>query len=81
MLARVVVCCAVRCVLCCVLCAVCCVLRWTHARLRHQFMGVEIPAEYGGSESNFMSAIILIEELAKVLLNYGSRIIAFIRVD
>lgn len=30
------------------------------------FMGVEIPAEFGGSESNFMSAILLIEELAKV---------------
>lgn len=30
------------------------------------FMGVEIPAEYGGAESNFMSAIVLIEELAKV---------------
>ena len=29
-------------------------------------MGVETPAEHGGTESNFMSAILLIEELAKV---------------
>lgn len=30
------------------------------------FMGVEIPAEHGGTEASFMSAILLIEELAKV---------------
>ncbi|KAL2916466.1 hypothetical protein HK105_203899 [Polyrhizophydium stewartii] len=29
-------------------------------------MGVETPAEYGGSESSFMSAILVVEELAKV---------------
>lgn len=29
-------------------------------------MGVEVPAEYGGTDASFMSAIIVIEELAKV---------------
>lgn len=29
-------------------------------------MGVEIPAEYGGTESSFGSSIVVIEELAKV---------------
>lgn len=29
-------------------------------------MGIEIPAEYGGAESSFTSAILTIEELAKV---------------
>ncbi|GBG25190.1 Short/branched chain specific acyl-CoA dehydrogenase, mitochondrial [Hondaea fermentalgiana] len=29
-------------------------------------MGVEIPAKYGGSEASFLSAILVIEELAKV---------------
>jgi len=29
-------------------------------------MGIEIPAEYGGSEASFTTAIIAIEELAKV---------------
>jgi alkylation response protein AidB-like acyl-CoA dehydrogenase len=31
-----------------------------------QFMGVETSAEHGGAESSFTSAIIVIEELAKV---------------
>ena len=31
-----------------------------------QLMGIEIPAEYGGSEASFTTAIIAIEELAKV---------------
>lgn len=31
-----------------------------------KLMGIEIPAAYGGSESSFTSAIIAIEELAKV---------------
>jgi short/branched chain acyl-CoA dehydrogenase len=29
-------------------------------------MGIETPAEYGGAESSFTSAIIAIEELAKI---------------
>ena len=29
-------------------------------------MGIEIPAEYGGAEASFTTAIIAIEELAKV---------------
>jgi alkylation response protein AidB-like acyl-CoA dehydrogenase len=29
-------------------------------------MGIEVPAEYGGSEASFTTAIIAIEELAKV---------------
>ena len=29
-------------------------------------MGIEIPAEYGGAEASFTSAILTIEELAKV---------------
>jgi short-chain 2-methylacyl-CoA dehydrogenase len=29
-------------------------------------MGIEIPSEYGGSEASFTSAILVIEELAKV---------------
>lgn len=30
------------------------------------FMGIEIPLEYGGSGSNFMTAILAVEEIAKV---------------
>uniref|UniRef100_A0A336MXH0 Short/branched chain specific acyl-CoA dehydrogenase, mitochondrial n=1 Tax=Culicoides sonorensis TaxID=179676 RepID=A0A336MXH0_CULSO len=30
------------------------------------FMGIEVPEEYGGSASNFMTSILAIEELAKV---------------
>ena len=30
------------------------------------FMGVEIPAEYGGSGSNFFSSILVVEEISKV---------------
>lgn len=44
--------------------------RWSACRdrvsVQRQFMGVEIPAEHGGTEASFMSAILLIEELAKV---------------
>jgi short-chain 2-methylacyl-CoA dehydrogenase len=29
-------------------------------------MGIEVPAEYGGAEASFTTAIIAIEELAKV---------------
>lgn len=29
-------------------------------------MGIEVPAEYGGSESSFMTSIITIEEVSKV---------------
>ncbi|MFW5966073.1 MAG: acyl-CoA dehydrogenase family protein, partial [Persicimonas sp.] len=29
-------------------------------------MGIEVPAEYGGSESSFFTAILAVEELAKV---------------
>lgn len=29
-------------------------------------MGIEIPAEFGGAESSFTSAILTIEELAKI---------------
>lgn len=29
-------------------------------------MGIEIPSEYGGSDASFTTAIIAIEELAKV---------------
>ena len=29
-------------------------------------MGIEVPEEYGGTGSNFMSAILTVEELAKV---------------
>ena len=29
-------------------------------------MGIEIPAEYGGAQTSFTTAIIAIEELAKV---------------
>lgn len=31
-----------------------------------QLMGMEAPAEYGGSEFNFMTTILAIEEIAKV---------------
>jgi short/branched chain acyl-CoA dehydrogenase len=31
-----------------------------------QLMGIEIPSEFGGAESSFTSAILTIEELAKV---------------
>ncbi len=31
-----------------------------------QLMGIEIPVEYHGSGSNFMSTIVAIEEIAKV---------------
>jgi short-chain 2-methylacyl-CoA dehydrogenase len=34
--------------------------------LTSQLMGIEIPAEYGGSEASFTTAIIAIEELARV---------------
>lgn len=30
------------------------------------FMGIEIPEEYGGSGSNFMTSILAVEEIAKV---------------
>ena len=29
-------------------------------------MGIEIPDEYGGTEASFMSAILVVEELAKI---------------
>lgn len=48
--------------------ALTCELAAAYLAPRVQFMGVEIPAEHGGTESNFMSAILLIEELAKVRL-------------
>ncbi len=31
-----------------------------------QLMGIETPADFGGAESSFMSAVLVIEELAKV---------------
>lgn len=31
-----------------------------------QLMGIETPAEFGGAESSFMSAVLVIEELAKI---------------
>jgi short-chain 2-methylacyl-CoA dehydrogenase len=34
--------------------------------LTDQLMAIEIPAEYGGTEASFTTAIIAIEELAKV---------------
>lgn len=30
------------------------------------FMGIEIPEEYGGAGSNFMTSILAVEEIAKV---------------
>lgn len=35
-------------------------------RLMLQLMAIEIPAEYGGTNASFTTAIIAIEELAKV---------------
>lgn len=29
-------------------------------------MGIEVPAEYGGAESNFFNLILIIEEISKV---------------
>lgn len=36
------------------------------SRLIFQFMGVEIPASYGGAEAGFFSVAIIVEELAKI---------------
>lgn len=36
------------------------------ALFSHGLMGVEIPAKYGGTDSNFGSSIVVIEELSKV---------------
>ena len=36
-----------------------------------QFMGIEIPAEYGGTGSSFTAACIMVEELAKVSCAHG----------
>lgn len=30
------------------------------------FMGIEIPEEYGGAGSNFMTSILTVEEISKV---------------
>jgi len=37
-----------------------------HGLFDHGFMGMEIPEEYGGSEMNFTSACLVVEELSRV---------------